>query len=80
MSVIHKTQFYYELKYGKAQHDRNDKWKLEDVSPFSCFFMLFELALVLAKNKERHHSPKHWLDWQILVAIINELRRQRWDL
>ena len=23
--------------------------------------------------------PKYWLNWQILVAILNEFRRQRWD-
>ena len=23
--------------------------------------------------------PKYWLNWQILVAIFNEFRRQRWD-
>ena len=23
--------------------------------------------------------PKYWLHWQILVAIFNEFRRQRWD-
>ena len=23
--------------------------------------------------------PKYWLNWQILVAFLNELRRQRWD-
>ena len=30
-------------------------------------------------NSMSSFVPKYWLNWQILVAIFNEFRRQRWN-
>ena len=38
--------------------------------------ILTDLAI---SNSMSSFVPKYWLNWQILVAIFNEFRRQRWD-
>ena len=56
---------------------KNFKVKLIIIAVFPKIMTISTHLAIL--NSMSSFVPKYWLNWQILVAIFNEFRRQRWD-